>query len=223
MKQLMTGYCNLPEDFNALWQGRWAGQRCVILANGPSLPHTADLARIDCPIIGINRSYRRHASDIHVVTDKLHVLNYGDQLQYLVPDALRLTRYNAPGCLTPRKLNHGRRRDLGKTLLPNIGVEGWIKIGAGMAALQVAVWLGVTEIIFCGLDLRHPMEHFYYEPQWMLDHMRSFGAESLEHQREYLSDVRLELDRRGVVVISTTMDAGEDILMKEKFDDIWRS
>jgi len=219
VRRILEGHRNLPDDFAEVWKGRWTGQRCVILANGPSLPSTYDLARIDCPVIGINRSYQRHQSDIHIVVDKLHVRNYGDQLRDLLPNVLILTRYNAPGCLTPHRLNYDEWEG---SLLPDIADEGWIALGSGMVALQVAAWLGFKEIIFAGLDLRHPMEHFYNEPQWMLDHMKTYGAESLERQREYLSDVQPELDERGIIVINTVMDAGEDILRKVEFDDIWR-
>ena len=222
MRQELEGHHNLPEDFAATWHGTWSGQRCVILANGPSLQSATDLERIDCPVIGINRSYRRHLSDVHIVVDKLHVRNYGHLLPNLVPDALRLTRYNAPGCLTPRRLHYVKWHKSGGSLLPDIADVGWIALGAGMVALQVAVWLGSPEIIFCGLDLRRPMEHFYDEPPWMLDHMRIYGATSLDRQKEYLRAVKPKLDRCGIRVISTTMDAGENVLKKKEFNAIWR-
>jgi len=217
----MSGRCNLPEDFSATWKDSWTGDRCVILANGPSLPSATDLARIDCPVVGVNRSFLRRTSDVHVVVDKLHVGSYGHLLRDLMPDALRFTRYAARDCWTPMRLHYGVMKGLGRALLPDIADEGWITVGAGMAALQIAAWLGFKEIIFCGLDLRHDGQHFYDEPPWMVDHLAEHHLAVLERQREYLQLVRSELDQQGIKVINTVMDAGEYVLTKIRFDALW--
>ena len=217
----MSGRCNLPDDFSKMCKDDYEGQRCVILANGPSLPSAHDLARIDCSVIGINRSFLRRSSDIHIVVDKMHVGSYGHLLRDLMPNTLVFTRYAARGCLTPLRLHYQLMKNLDRPLLPDIVTDGWIIVGAGMAALQIAVWLGFKEIIFCGLDLRRDGEHFYDEPPWMVSHLSEFHATVLEVQRDYLQLVRPELDRRNIKVISTTMDAGEHVLTKVRFDALW--
>lgn len=220
MARQMSGRCNLPLGFSDAWKDHWSG-RCVILCNGPSLPRASDLARIDCPIIGVNRSFLRQQSDIHVVVDKMHVGSYGHLLRDRMPGALCFTRYAARGCWTPMRLHYNIIKSLGRPLLPDIVNDGWIIVGAGMAALQIAAWLGFTEIIFCGLDLRHDGQHFYDEPLWMIDHLHEHHSTVLEVQREYLRLVRPELDEREIRVINTVMDAGEDVLTKIGFDVLW--
>ena len=221
MAHEMRGRLNLPVGFKAQWKGSQKG-RCAILANGPSLPSAEELGRIDCPVVGVNRSFLRRASDFHVVVDKMHVGAYGHLLHKVTPHAvLRLTRYAARGCVTPMRLAYHRVKAAGRPMLPDLADDGWVTIGAGMAALQVAVWVGFDEIIFCGLDLRRAREHFYPEPEWMRSHLECCHASVLEAQVEYLRLVRPELDELGVRVISTTMNAGEHTLTKIRFDAIW--
>jgi hypothetical protein len=145
------------EDF----QGRHTGERCVIVANGPSLldviskPDVVKRVMKFGTVIGVNRSFEAFPSDYHVVPDHNALLNYGR----LIPET--------KGLFTRHEI---RRRDaITIKSLPNRDLfsldlrEGWVIQGASGGALQVAAWMGFRTAVFLGLDLKPTrlMLHFY--------------------------------------------------------------
>jgi hypothetical protein len=218
---------NLPGDFKRKWKDKYKGRRCVILANGPSLPDTGMLQTIptDTVIIGVNRSFLRVPSEIHIVVDKVHTLWYGDLLEELTPLAeLRMTMYPCKGAYTPKRrtLPATARGNDKKSLLPDLYDYGWIIRGASVGALQVAWWLGFETIVFCGLDLKKAGKHFCEEPEWLRKWLHTTHKEVLEAQVEYFEAVAPLVKAGGRRVINTCLDSGENVFEKVGFEDAIR-
>lgn len=144
--------------------------KLAILANGPSLPSRADLARVKLPVMGLNRSWKVYPTpDRHVALERYHYEQapaYHDRLAsigrlYTVRD----TTVNVP---------NGAEWPTGTKILPfgrgtfSTRLEDGIVCelnGVGSvfyAALQVAYALGYRTIYALGLDLFGP--HFDDSP-----------------------------------------------------------
>ncbi len=201
----------LPQDFAAKWKNRYAGQRCAILANGPSLPSAEALARIDCTVIGTNRSYERRASDIHVIVDKKLTAKLRRTLKRDTPRAvLRLSNHPCPGCLSPERIfwEYGR----GTTYSLDL-TEGWVICCVAPAALQAATYLGFEEIIFCGLDLQGEKRFYKGGLSFKIPYRVQIGFFVIN---------KPILDKLGVRVINTTVDSAERVFEKVPFDEVFR-
>ena len=215
---------NLPEDFKRKWHNKYKGKRCVIFANGPSLPEISVLQTIQTGVvqIGVNRSFLRAPSHIHVMVDKVHTLWYGDLLAKLTPLAvLRMTMYPCPGCYSPRRRTINAVESDGQNLLPDLYDYGWIIRGASVGAFQVAWWLGFETIVFCGLDLKHHATHFCEEPKWLADWLRTTHKEVLEAQVDYFHKIAPVVKESGRRVINTCLDSGEKVFEKVGFDEVF--
>lgn len=135
-------------------QGVHAGKRLFVLASGPSLA-ALDLAPLDRRIVmGLNRSFLRYPGTHYNCT-------MDQRLFDLYPEELKKTRQVFT--------LEGRPWGLPLTLL---GAEGFsldlvrgIYSGYTVAyfAMQVAQYLGFTELVYLGLDLQHDRgnTHFF--------------------------------------------------------------
>jgi hypothetical protein len=135
-------------------RGVHAGKRLFILASGPSLA-TLDLSRLERRLVmGLNRSFLAYPRTHYNCT-------MDQRLFDLYPDELRQTRQLFT--------LEGRPWGIPLTLL---GAEGFsldlargIYSGYTIAyfAMQVATYLGFTELVYLGLDLKHDAgnTHFF--------------------------------------------------------------
>ena len=136
------------------FKGVHRGKRLFILASGPSL-NTLDLSKLERRIVmGLNRSFL-------AVPDAHYHCAMDRRLFDLYPEELKRTRYlfTIPGCPwgIPVKLlgTEGFSWDLEKGIYSGYSIAYY--------ALQLAVYMGFSEIFFLGLDLklREGKTHFF--------------------------------------------------------------
>lgn len=193
----------------AALRGRHKG-RCVILANGPSLQTPEQLARVDCPVIGMNRSYERRASDYHVFIDRTAIKEQLPHVAGKCPVIIRRQEQPIDGTIhVPIEF----------TMLPRFFdlERGWFVAGAAIAATQLAVHLGFTDLVYCGLDLkrRGDMLHFYghgryvdFDPQ-----IAAFAAVFVTFRDHYQGEIR---------AFNTCQDSAERQFERLDFNQVWR-
>lgn len=173
-----------------------AGKRLFVLASGPSLGDV-DLSLLSRRLVmGLNRSaWIYPESRYHCTMDQ--------RLFEEFPDVLRATR-----CLFTLE---GRPFGIPLRLL---GAEGFsddltdgIYSGYTVAyfGLQVAVFMGFTEVIFIGLDLTHRSEqtHFFGHDF----HSRNHQDTEFPRMRRMLEHGASEASRRGVEVYSCSPES----------------
>ena len=203
-----------PEKFEKEWKGRYKG-RCAILMDGPSLPSVEQLARIRCPVICGNKSFERRAPDIYVMVDPQLSLKIGNNVSMLVPSAkLIMTCYALPNTIAPLTNYWMHTKDANFHFAEDIAYQGWVLCCVMPCAVQVAVYLGFREIVFCGLDLHFlDGKHFYPGGKSTTRYMNV--------QVEWLAKAKPTLDRLGVKLISTTMKSAERVSEKIPFDKMF--
>lgn len=184
--------------------------RCAILANGPSLQTAAQLQRIDCPVIGINRSYERRESDYHVFIDRTALHSHIDELPLATPTIIRRQENFIVGAIqVPIDL---------KRLPTKFDLEkGWFVAGATIAAMQLAVHLGFNELILCGLDLkrRGKLLHFYGlgRPVNFVPQIAVMSAAYIVFRDHY---------KKRITAYNTCQDSAERQFQRIEFDQLWR-
>ncbi len=204
--------------------------RCAILCSGPSVTK-CDLSLIDVPVIGINLSYHARMSDIHIFTDG-HLIKMKRAEIAKATTAVPI-RFNAAvrrpmeGCFTPKKIQHLNNQTYKlKTVLAvlpdpyNIKRDGWIFAGGAPCALQVAVSMKYSEIIFIGLDLHLTTGHHFYKKD-ISDHARRRATAGAEVQIDFFQQFKPQLDQRGIKVINTALGSALNIFEKRSFSSIW--
>lgn len=118
---------------------RWA-----VLATGPSMSQAvADSVRDRCKVVAVSDAWRLAPwADALASTDgawwKAH------------PEAIEGFPGRRFGCILSFRPVAGVER-----------FEGPTDINSGLLAIQVAVQLGATEVLLCGLDLHSPGDHFF--------------------------------------------------------------
>ena len=167
------------------FKGIHAGRRLFILASGPSLS-THDLSRLERRMVmGLNRSFFAYPETYyHCCMDQ--------RLFDLYPDELSKTRYLFT--------LEGRPYGVPLKLLGSEGFSDDLEEGVysgytiSYLALQIAVYLGFSEIIFVGLDLQHQEgnTHFFGKDFHSRNHedtefpkmmkMLKYGAEYLANK-----------------------------------------
>ncbi len=214
-------------------------KRCAILCSGPSLKDH-DLSRIDCTTIGTNLSYLTHQADVQVFTHWRLTESLGDQLVRDTPQAM--TRFCAitelDGCYTPTVIwKHNTVTWKAGEKIPHlpqdydIHRDGWIFCGGAPCALQVAISMKYSEIIFIGLDLNverglhsYPDEVFAYTARETLHTGYDEGRRTTAGyiiQIDFLQQFKPQLDDRGIKVINTSLRSTEQVFEKRPFDEIW--
>ncbi len=188
------------------FRDRHLGERCAILCNGPSLTDH-DLARIDCPTIGLNSSWRAYRATYHIMGDAAQFRWYREahdgDISSLDPlfttDVIYGSGDPPPphACVVhavPLYREQGRAQarwswDLTECVYPSRTVT--------MFGLQLAVWMGFRKIAMLGLDLcdRDKHGHFY-------DSGRRFPAAALMKQLETLGYAAGVLQDAGVRVVN---------------------
>ena len=153
-----------------------AGQRCFIVATGPSLGRLPLTLLADDFVIGVNRAYLALRQglphiDILLVADPAAYHTYHEELE-AAPVACRLYRSNVHDLVTAK--GHDPRRSLNYPF----HVEPWMDEGvfardlAGgtyrgatvvLEAVQVAYYMGCSEVyvLGCDLDYSGAATHFY--------------------------------------------------------------
>lgn len=123
--------------------------RVAILFNGQSLAKH-DLTKLNCPLIGMNRTHHGHQTYFGPQPDYLCVVDTG----WLDKKTVQQHPGLINGSNDPRPL--GWRVPKSSRMSPwsfDLKRDGAICVTTGMLALQVATYLGFTEVYCLGLDL----------------------------------------------------------------------
>jgi hypothetical protein len=137
-----------------LYKGRYAGRRVAILCGGTTAAEQ-DLSRITCPILGVNESWRAMPyprTFAHVLSDMAGAQAYGGYVVTTWPDMPVFQKVWAegmmliPGAIAIRSSSDRFSFDLER---------GASTSCAPVLALQIAVYLGFTDVVMVGLDHKH--------------------------------------------------------------------
>jgi len=170
------------------------GERLFILASGPSLNQLPLKRLAGRTVMGLNRSALAYPDTAyHCAMDRW--------LFHQLPDLLRRCGH----LFTVRGRPFGVPLRLLDKDDPAVGSDGFsfdltrgIYSGWTVAyfGLQVAVWMGFTEIVFLGLDLRHgPTTHFFGDDRPQSNAER---PEIFAHMRRNFEAAAERLHGRGV-------------------------
>ncbi len=186
------------------------------MLDGPSLPSSETLAKINCFVIGANLSFVRIQPDVYVLVDSDLIVKMGRNLRNLVPRAkLRLTSYPCDAAVTPKSTTWSVSKASQWYFSTDIARDGWVLCCVMPCCVQVAAYLGFKEIIFCGLDLKiRDTKHFY-----------PGGRTSntfLKIQSEWLRLAMPTIDALGIRLINTNRNAAEDVSEKIEFSKVFR-
>jgi hypothetical protein len=218
---------------------RHAGERCVLIANGPSL-NRMDLSFLrQHTVIGMNKIFlgfrkfnfypkyyvavnrkvlEQSANDIH----KLNCVKFiSDRADGLIDEDGLTYRINTTRA--PKRFCH----DIGQ------GVhEGWT---VTYAALQVAYYLGFREVIVIGMDHRFQYagapnqagkldgpDPNHFSPDYF-GHGQAWDNPDLAHSEESYRVARIEYERDGRHIIDATLDGACDIFEKADYRRLFYS
>jgi len=184
---------------------KFGGGRCAILGNGPSLP--ADLWEVQhrvpsIPSVGVNRSWRVRQSIFHVALDPIHVEELREGLWttgmfFTKPEhAMKLRHTSCIALNDPAPAAWPLRRHVPQ---------------AGPAAVQVALWLGMDEIILCGFDMRDGDGRKFYDHQ--------ARSTSFRRARKYMKRLRHWADERDVEMSCASKGS---MLVEEEIMLVWK-
>ena len=136
------------------------GESCAVLGNGPSLI-THDLTRLTCKHIGVNRSWKLIQSTYHVVADIEHLREYfAGQWDTRLLFSWRLPHKKFQAMRTPEKDNKVRWADRHHHDWIVQSKRPWSGF-SGIAAVELAVWMGFDPIYLIGYDLHDKEGKFY--------------------------------------------------------------
>lgn len=223
----------------ALLHDRHAGQRCVLVANGPSLNRMEMSFLREHTLIGLNKIF-------------LGIDHFGIYPRYLVainPKVIEQSRaqfqrlncvkfiggHGAAGAVTEDALTY-----LINTTHPpkrfchdiTQGVhEGWT---VTYAALQIAYFLGFSEVIIVGMDHRYTFDGEPNESRTLdgpdpnhfsedyFGHGQSWDNPDLAHSEESYAIARSEYERAGRRIIDATLDGACTVFEKARYQDVLR-
>lgn len=148
-----------PIDSMVRFKGLHAGERVAILANGPSL-NDNDLSLIDCKVIGVNRAWEKYECDYLCVVEAIHlehIIQARQEINWLFCGGAGKEQWKHIG-LAGGAIQIQGRNAVSSRGIPMLGwswelEKGIFYRGVSYMALQVAVYMGATEIVFVGLDL----------------------------------------------------------------------
>ncbi len=135
----------------AYYKGRYEG-RVAILCGGTTAGEQA-LDRVACPILGVNESWRAMPwprTFAHVLSDWRGALVHGPHIVQTWPQMPLFQKAFDPKNLVPGTIPIWKRDGEFRFDIEN----GAWTMGAPVLALQLVVYMGFTEVIFIGLDLK---------------------------------------------------------------------
>lgn len=217
---------------------RHDGERCVLVANGPSL-NRMDLSFLHRQtVIGMNKIFlgfsRFHFYPRYYVAVNRKVLEQSAtairQLNCVKFVSDRADGFLSEDALTYRinttRARHRFCHDI------SLGVhEGWT---VTYAALQIAYYLGFSEVIVIGMDHRFAytgepnqtqkvdgpdLNHF--SPAYF-GHGQHWDNPDLEHSEESYRIARTEFEKDGRRILDATVDGACNIFTKADYRDIFR-
>ncbi len=218
-------------------RNRHIGQRCILVANGPSL-NEMDLSFLRNEItIGLNKIFlgikKFHFYPRYLVAVNYKVINQSyKQIQAL--NCVKFINQNNNGFLLEDALTyHINTFDPPERFCNDItkGVhEGWT---VTYVALQIAYFLGFKEVVIIGMDHRFQYVGQPNEPH-KLDGLDSnhfcsdyFGGgqvwdnPDLEHSEESYRIARAEFEKDGRRVIDATLDGACQVFEKQDYRSIF--
>ena len=201
-----------PGSYRNLYAGR-----CVILCPGPSAGRV-DLSRVDCAIIGVNRSFELFPGPYvgYVCVDWNGMEEWDGPLRRLWD--------NGTAVFLRHDYRDGRTPDYGIPL--SAGYQGagefetdieraiWIA-EAAPTALQVAGYLGFREILFIGLDLQKVAGRRYFD-----NHRRDSLAD-YSNQRAVLQQMAPGLASAGYRIVNLSDTTAEGFFEQGRFRDFF--
>ncbi len=187
-------------------RGIFSGDRCAILGNGPSLPEDLRTCLQLDPLIlvvGVNRSWHLQSSILHVALDGVHA------------EELQSGLWSTGTFFT--KEDHAcsfQRTKQSCVVLSDPAPAAWPLARhipqAGPAAVQVALWLGMSEIVLCGFDMHDGDGRRFYEQHTPPTSFRS--------SRRYMRRLKVWTDDRGVEVSCASK---RSMLVEESIVPVW--
>jgi hypothetical protein len=206
------------------WRGRYSG-RVAILCGGLSAGKQP-LERIACPILGVNASWHR----IQFPRTFAHLLS---SWQYA--DACRAQFEGRWAELPVFQKTWGGHAGLWPSAIPLRKRDGEVfrldlehgiwTCAAPIVALELLVYLGFTELVFVGLDLKLPGNGFTH---WW-DHARDTPANNEWAKKMHLIQRRalvvcrdtLRRERPDVRVINVSPDTACEAFPSTPFDEVF--
>jgi hypothetical protein len=222
-----------------VFQHRHAGQRCVLVANGPSLNRMSlDFLKSET-VIGLNKIflglrkfcfYPRYFVAVNgkVIDQSVNEINALKCVKFIGSQgaAGRVKEDALTYILNTVNPPHRFCHDIVE------GVhEGWT---VTYAALQIAYYLGFSEVILIGLDHRYS---FVGEPNQAMTldgpdtnhfsdayfgHGQRWDNPDLSHSEESFRIARAEFERDGRRIIDATLDGACDIFEKSDYRKLFR-
>lgn len=150
----ITDYRNVHED-----------EPVLLLGNGSSLDQI-DLPRVAVRMIGMNRSWRRHAAEYHCCFSRMPYLHEIDRGLH-DPPVLFVASTGAEEVLGWMRvhLNTERIILIPRAVSPQVGwsefpSKGWWPDITGVFAIRIAAWMGFNPIYLVGYDCGGKDRHF---------------------------------------------------------------
>ncbi len=146
------------------YKGRYSGRRVAILCGGTTAEEQ-DLSRITCPILGVNESWKAMPyprTFAHVLSDMAGAQAYGGHVVATWPDMPVFQKIWAdgkmhiPGAIAIRSSSNRFSFDL---------EHGASTSCAPVLCLQIAVYMGFTDIIMVGLDHKYRGDKLHWWDQ----------------------------------------------------------
>ncbi|MCP4201800.1 MAG: hypothetical protein GY769_07700 [bacterium] len=206
-----------PDAFELIYKDCRLGERCLIVADGPSCPPEEVLLRADCAIIGTNRTYRRITSaplDFYVMVDPGLTREIGPRLDEVVSAGLMLTAFPCKGAMTPTTHIWKRVRAEGYHFEPDLARKGWVLCCVVACAIQAAHYLGFRELVFAGFDLRLDRGLHWYEGG-------KTSQPYMDWQQRWLREAWPTMEKLGLRLINTNPETGDPVSRKTTFDEVF--
>lgn len=218
------------------FRNRHAGQRCVIIGNGPSLLKT-DLRRLrQVPTFGLNKIFLHveamgFAPTYHVTVNP-YVMSQGRDGIMALPGPKFFSHAGIP--LMPETADVLFVRDIVRPEFSRNLAEGWLLLHTvTFCAMQVAHWMGFTEIVLVGVDHSYNAPHDpnrlvtaqtadpnhfhpnYFGPgtQWQLPDLE--GSEAVYRM------ARQAFEADGRRIVDATVGGRLDVFEKADFHDLF--
>jgi hypothetical protein len=236
------------ESLEAL-QGRYAGQRCFFLGNGPSI-NQQDLSLLQHEHVwAANRAYLlfkkiQWRPSFYVVKDRIVIENSQAALQALVGDLPR-TIFFFPYWAFEESRISAAENTCGFNTLNDPGpphstfsfdaVRGIVPSRTvATTTLQLAIWLGFNPIVLTGCDMSYKqtdaaelerrseggdLDHF--DPSYLANG-KAWEVPDVAGMLEELGAARLACDSRGIRVLNATCGGRLEAFPRTNYDELFR-
>lgn len=206
----------------AEYAGRFTGRGAVLCGGTTAAEQPLD--RIRCPLLGVNKSYRLvepARTFAHILSGLVSALTDSLTLFTLAPRLPVFSWRTPPG---------GGHRAPNVIVVPQVHSytfdvsKGMRWVGAAPAALQLMVYLGFTEIVFVGLDLKRRGRHL---KAW--EQANEAASNTYDAERDYLTQGRalddlatmLARQRPHVRVLNVSHDSACGAFERRSFDEVF--